>query len=66
MSAEIYQKFFLFARAMEQAFGEQGTPNFQYIITTTKPPPDNLRQKPWLLETLDASEPEKRLFKVDL
>lgn len=66
MSAEIYQKFFLFARAMEEAFGKQGTPNFQYIITTTEPPPEDLQTKPWLLETLDASEPGRRLFKVDL
>ncbi len=66
MSAEIYQKFFLFAQAMEEAFGKDGKPNFQYIITTTEPPPAGLRQKPWLLETLDASQPEMRLFKVDL
>ncbi len=66
MSAEIYQKFFLFAQAMEQAFGKLKPPNFQYIITTTEPPPDELQKEPWLLETLDASQPEKRLFKVDL
>jgi hypothetical protein len=66
MSTEIYQKFFLFAQAMEEAFGKGGTPSFQYIITTTEPPPEDLRKKPWLLEILDASEPGKRLFKVDL
>lgn len=66
MSAEIYQKFFLFAQAMEESFGSDGIPNFQYIITTTEPPPIELRTKPWLLETLDASQPEMRLFKVDL
>lgn len=66
MSVEIYQKFFLFVRAMEEAFGKDGMPNFQYIITTTEPPPGDLRQKPWLVETLDASQAEMRLFKVDL
>jgi hypothetical protein len=66
MSVDIYQKFFLFVRAIEAAFGEDGPVNFQYIITTTEPPPPDLRRSPWLLETLNASEPEKRLFRVDL
>jgi hypothetical protein len=65
MSAEIYQKFFLFVQSMENAFGKAPV-NFQYVITTTEPPPADLRRSPWLLETLDASEPEKRLFRVDL
>jgi hypothetical protein len=66
MSVEIYQKFFLFVRSMEAAFGENGPVNFQYIITTTEPPPTDLRRSPWLLETLNASEPERRLLRVDL
>lgn len=66
MSAEIYQKFFLFVREMEMAFKDGQMPNFQYIITTTEPPPEQLCAKPWLIETLDASDASKRLFKANL
>ncbi len=66
MSAEIYQKFFLFLREMEIAFDGNRAPNFQYIITTTEPPPESLCMRPWLLDTLDASDASKRLFKANL
>jgi hypothetical protein len=66
MSAEIYQKFFLFVREMERAFEGSRMPNFQYIITTTEPPPEHLCTKPWLIDTLDASDASKRLFKANL
>lgn len=66
MSAAIYRRFFLLAREFERAAGE-AEPNFQYIITTTEPPPDEIRKEPWLLDPiLDASTQEGRLLKVDL
>ena len=67
MAPNVYQRFFQFAEALEGCFDEDAEPNFQYIITTTEMPPDDLRKSPWLIEpVLDASEPEKRLLGVDL
>lgn len=62
MDAEIYQRIFELVKELEDEFKEQ-TPNFQYIITTTEPPPEALRVRPWLLEpTLDASTQEGKLL----
>ena len=38
---------------------------FQYIVTTTTSPPDNLCKSPWLVETLGGASQE-RLMKRDL
>lgn len=66
MSAAIYRRFFVLAREFERAGGALG-PNFQYIITTTEPPPDEICQSPWLLDpVLDASTNGGRLLRVDL
>lgn len=66
MSAAIYRRFFVLAREFERAAGGL-EPNFQYIITTTEPPPDEICQTPWLLDpVLDASTNNGRLLKVDL
>lgn len=66
MAPLTYKRLFLWAQKLEEAFN--GHPcNFQYIITTTEPPPADLQAQPWLLEpVLDASQPEKRLLGVDL
>ncbi|AKT42086.1 hypothetical protein [Chondromyces crocatus] len=61
----IYERLFLYAEELEARF--PGEPPFQYLITTTAPPPERLRQAPWLLEPrLDASTPEGRLLRMDL
>ncbi len=66
MAADLYQKIFLLVRELEAAFGKR-SPNFQYIVTTTEPPPRELQVAPWLVEPiLDASQPGGRLFKEDL
>jgi hypothetical protein len=66
MAAALYQRIFLLAWEVEKAFGKD-QPNFQYIVTTTEPPPSELQNPPWLLDPiLDASNPEGRLFKEDL
>jgi hypothetical protein len=65
MAPDIYERLFLYARQLEECFS--GDAGFQYIITTTAPPPEALREEPWLLQpTLDASRAEGRLFGVDL
>jgi hypothetical protein len=66
MAPLTYKRLFLWARKLEEAFESQPS-NFQYIITTTEAPPENLQTDPWLLDpVLDASLPEKRLLGVDL
>jgi len=65
MQKDIYQRFFLYMRELEKKSPKSG-PNFQYIITTTEPPPEELQLKPWLIAKLDASKAEGRLLKVNL
>lgn len=67
MASDLYQKMFLLVREVEIAFGKSRTPNFQYVITTTEPPPIELQNAPWRIEPiLDASTKEGRLLGEDL
>lgn len=67
MAPDVYRRFFLFARELENCVFNGNEPNFQYIVTTTEPPPPELLEAPWLLSpVLDASRPEERLLRVDL
>ena len=43
-----------------------GRPNFQYIITTTEPPPEHLKTSGHIILPLDASTKEGQLFMEDL
>lgn len=64
LSPSIHQRYFEFAADLEKRAG--GKPNFQYIITTTEPPPPEFQVEPYLRLRLDASRPEDRLLKRDL
>lgn len=67
MASDLYQKLFLLARELELAFGPDRKPNFQYIVTTTEPPPEELQRRPWLVDpVLDASTKAGRLLGEDL
>jgi hypothetical protein len=67
MAADLYQKLFLLAREIELSFPTNATPSFQYIVTTTEPPPGALQAHPWLIDpVLDASKAESRLLGMDL
>jgi len=67
MAADLYQKMFLLVRELELAFGAGRPRSFQYIITTTEPPPEELQNAPWRIEPiLDASTKEGRLLREDL
>lgn len=59
----LYDRLFEFVHALEK-FGTQ--PTFQYIITTTTRPPENLAQRPWLALTLSGAPANERLLKQDL
>lgn len=67
MDQVIYDRLFLYAQQMEEAFLQIGSIGFQYIVTTTTPPPERLRRAPWLLDpVLDASIEEGRLLRMNL
>jgi hypothetical protein len=66
MAADLYQKIFLLAHELELA-STISTPSFQYIVTTTEPPPVDLQDSKSRLDPiLDASTKGGRLFKEDL
>lgn len=56
----IYFRLFDFVKDLERC-GDQ--PLFQYVVTTTTMPPDDVRCRPWLRETLLGSPPERRLLR---
>ena len=64
LTENIYRRFFDYARYLEDR--ADGNPNFQYIITTTTPPPDEFQKDPYLRLQLDSSSTEGRLLKCDL
>ena len=67
MDQAVYDRLFLYAQQMEEAFSPDGSIGFQYIVTTTTPPPERLRRAPWLLDpVLDASVEEGRLLRMNL
>ena len=62
MDASLYRNIFLVIRSLEDAYGRR-VPAFQYIITTTEPPLEELQRAPWLIEPpLDASQPGGKLL----
>jgi hypothetical protein len=67
MARVIYERFFLYAAELEAAFPSRDEANFQYLITTTTPPPKSMRQgSRWLLEpVLDSRKKDKRLLQED-
>jgi uncharacterized protein YydD (DUF2326 family) len=63
LDAGLYGNLFTAARALEAAFGKR-EPAFQYIVTTTEPPPGELLREPWLLDpVLDASSSHGKLLR---
>jgi hypothetical protein len=65
ITGSIYHALFDAALALEAA--ADGEPAFQYIVTTTEPPPEGLRKKPWLLEPiLNGSDSKTRFLGVNL
>lgn len=58
-----YHQVFALARSLE-ALGAE--PPFQYIVTTTTRPPDDVRCEPWLRATLRGGPASERLLRRDL
>lgn len=67
MARVIYERFFLYAAGIENAFPSPDEASFQYLITTTTPPPKSMREGTrWLLDPiLDSRDKSKRLLKED-
>jgi hypothetical protein len=63
LGLSIYHQIFRLARFVEQV---GGNPLFQYIVTTTTRPPDELSEKPWLRDILKGAPAEARLLRHDL
>lgn len=67
MDGRIYERLFLYAKHLEDLSVAGKEASFQYIVTTTAPPPKEMQKAPYLLEPLlDASKPEGRLLGMDL
>lgn len=66
MAQVMYEHFFRYVQKIEQAFPSDQAP-FQYILTTTTPPPLGMREgSKWLLgEKLSGKSKEGRLLKED-
>jgi hypothetical protein len=58
-----YHQLFALARSLE---GVGAEPLFQYIVTTTTRPPDDVRCEPWLRLTLRGGPASERLLRRDL
>ena len=63
LGLSIYHRLFRLVTEIE-AFGEM--PQFQYIITTTTRPPEDLAVEPWLRMTLRGSPGTERLLRRNL
>jgi hypothetical protein len=63
LGLSIYHQLFHFMQELER-IGDQ--PLFQYIVTTTTRPPEELIEEPWLRETLRGSPADERLMKRNL
>ena len=63
LGLSIYDELFRLIRELEEM---TGTTAFQYIVTTTTRPPDDLRCDPWLRLTLKGAPGPERLMARDL
>jgi hypothetical protein len=62
MGSHLYHDFLEMLREIEAHFNYQGVPCFQYIVTTTSPPPRALQKKPYLCLTLKPGADSGLLF----
>jgi hypothetical protein len=66
LSLRLYRHFVTLAASLQDHFGSaEGCP-FQYIITTTTPPPAKLRNNKWVKLHLNAAVSNETLFRHNL
>lgn len=65
MEEQLFHKLFQVVRDLETVFGDK-EPSFQYIVTTTTPPPAELAEEagPFVRLTLDARNDHDRLLRA--
>jgi len=63
LGLSIYHQLFHLVRELE---GQADQPLFQYIVTTTTRPSDDLTREPWLVLTVRGSPGQERLLGCDL
>ncbi|ARL49459.1 Uncharacterised protein [Burkholderia pseudomallei] len=66
MSERLYREFFLVASEAAEQLGEGGAVPFQFIVTTTSPPPEDVHGEPSVVLVLGPGSDEKLLFKREL
>lgn len=66
MSERLYREFFLVASEAAEQLGRDGAIPFQFIVTTTSPPPEELHGEPNIVLELEPGCEEKLLFKREL
>ncbi|MCX5538118.1 hypothetical protein M3A49_01165 [Paraburkholderia sp. CNPSo 3076] len=66
MSERLYREFFLVASEAAEQLGEDGSVPFQFIVTTTSPPPEDVHGEPYVVLMLAPGSDEKLLFKREL
>lgn len=63
LGVSIYHRWFRFIASLEKLSAEAP---FQYIITTTSEPPQELRSSAFVVETLHGADPTERLLRREL
>ncbi len=66
MSERLYRKFFLVASEAAEQLGRNGAIPFQFIVTTTSPPPEEVQGEQYIVLELEPGCEEKLLFKREL
>ena len=66
MSAVLYKNFLMMALEADEQLSRGATAPFQYIVTTTSPPPSELCVAPYLALELQPGDDEHLLFKRQL
>ncbi len=66
LGIRIYKRFIQFVASLQQHFGSLDDCPFQYILTTTTPPPAELQDKDFVKLLLDASTPAGLLLKRNI
>lgn len=62
---QLYHSVLQFVAEMEIGLAEGGSPNFQYILTTTSPPPSKLNREPYVRVRLHARTDQGKLLRFD-
>ena len=66
MSERLYREFFLTAAEAAEQLGHDGAVPFQFIVTTTSPPPQALQGEEIVVLELEPGVEERLLFHREL